>query len=80
VTSYFPYFVMLNLNPAAKLVYHVKILKKIEVKCAKKGDFGYIHYVIVTKVIFFLNYNGVILKLRYEIFVLTKISSICLPY
>jgi len=31
--------------------------KKIEIKCAKKGDFGHIHYVILVKVIFFLNYN-----------------------
>jgi len=27
--------------------------EKIEVKYAKKSDFGYIHYAIMTKVIFF---------------------------
>jgi len=27
--------------------------EKIEVKCAKKGDFSHIHYAIMSKVIFF---------------------------
>jgi len=36
--------------------------EKIEVKCVKKDNFDHIHYTIMAKIIFFLNYNGAILK------------------
>jgi len=47
------------MNLITKLA-HRQDLKKIEIKCAKRGDFDYIHYAIMAKVIFFLNYSAIL--------------------
>jgi len=57
---------MLHMNAAAKLVLSDFKENRI-VKYAKKGNFGHIHYAIMAKLIFLLNYNDIIINIYNDV-------------